>query len=651
MQDPLSCDLTEIQDRGKDSYEALSYTWTEGDETDSERTDILCHESPLSITLHLASALSQIRDEFQTKSLWIDQICINQGDSDEKDSQIRLMGQIYSNANKVLIWLGSASEDSDLAMDSVPTLIEDLKRLDSVDRTPSQVLSGDWGLSTEQSKALNRLFNRRWFSRVWTLQEAALGVSSWILCGEKCIDFSLLLFLSQRSQDDGKGHWKEAVNEIAVAIPPKAYNERYVMFHVHTIGKMREHEAQHSQHIEEPLFMILNRISTCGCTDNRDRIYALFHFLPESVRHSLEAKSKYSEYTPESLYRTLAAIELVEIGELSFLSAAGICRQRLQVPSWVPDWTFKPRQHSFTLLHYDCLNKGHRSLYQAGTARQKTTSPRTSADGAQLFVQGRMLGMIIDHASPFQFAISSSRGSNDASAILADATNLISERLSQVNSCVALAERHQPLDTEPDFKAACHRTLVAGLKAPGGGSTISVLVPATDADIKLHFDALSDSHKTFTDWSLAAKTSAFVQSLMVEFQTSGLSLKDYIARLKETMAERVTKTHNLANGALALIQDACKSRVFFVMKKANDHKSPKERKFIGLAPENAKTDDIICVIYGCPAPMLLRKLEPDGDLENDQTRYQLLGECYVDGFMHGEASEMLGLVDEEIMLV
>ncbi len=112
----LTCDLIEASINDSLDYEALSYTWTERNENVPERTDIRCDGSDISITVHLASALFQIRHASQSRTLWIDQVCIDQGNPSEKDFQIPLMGQIYSKATTVLIWLGPGDHDSELAM-------------------------------------------------------------------------------------------------------------------------------------------------------------------------------------------------------------------------------------------------------------------------------------------------------------------------------------------------------------------------------------------------------------------------------------------------------------------------------------------------------------------------------------------------------
>ncbi|KAH8883684.1 HET-domain-containing protein, partial [Thozetella sp. PMI_491] len=83
-------------------YEALSYVW--GDQT--ERNEIILDSQPTSITRNLWTTLKYIRQPDTSRTLWIDAVCINQADIHERNEQVKQMGDIYSRASRVLIWLG-----------------------------------------------------------------------------------------------------------------------------------------------------------------------------------------------------------------------------------------------------------------------------------------------------------------------------------------------------------------------------------------------------------------------------------------------------------------------------------------------------------------------------------------------------------------
>lgn len=68
------------------------------------------------VTEVLYTALQYLRDGQSSQVMWIDAICINQADLDERRHQVQLMKHIYSDAVRVLVWLGEEDEDSRLAM-------------------------------------------------------------------------------------------------------------------------------------------------------------------------------------------------------------------------------------------------------------------------------------------------------------------------------------------------------------------------------------------------------------------------------------------------------------------------------------------------------------------------------------------------------
>jgi hypothetical protein len=100
------------------SYDALSYVW--GSQPFSET--ILCNGKPLNITPTLSDTLRQLfhfdEGSFFITPIWIDAICLNQQDPAELEIHVPLMCDIYSKASLVLVYLGNAQDDSDLAMTS-----------------------------------------------------------------------------------------------------------------------------------------------------------------------------------------------------------------------------------------------------------------------------------------------------------------------------------------------------------------------------------------------------------------------------------------------------------------------------------------------------------------------------------------------------
>ncbi|KAI1769161.1 heterokaryon incompatibility protein-domain-containing protein [Hypoxylon sp. FL1150] len=108
---PVRCVLyTQLLDAAATRYAALSYVW--GDPSVTQ--DIIVNDRRLAVTTNLASALWHFRKygfprnehTAEIRRLWVDAVCIDQGDVPEKNRQVHMMGAIYSGASAVLSWLG-----------------------------------------------------------------------------------------------------------------------------------------------------------------------------------------------------------------------------------------------------------------------------------------------------------------------------------------------------------------------------------------------------------------------------------------------------------------------------------------------------------------------------------------------------------------
>jgi hypothetical protein len=103
-----------LQDRPR--YLALSYVWGEG----AKRThSVSVNGRQLHVTESLLHALEHLRNMQGPDAripFWIDALCIDQDNDSEKSHQVHLMKKIYSQAYKVLVWLGPPSEESELAL-------------------------------------------------------------------------------------------------------------------------------------------------------------------------------------------------------------------------------------------------------------------------------------------------------------------------------------------------------------------------------------------------------------------------------------------------------------------------------------------------------------------------------------------------------
>jgi hypothetical protein len=134
---------------GAHLYEALSYVWGEPNTSLSVSID----GRRLHVTANLHAALQNVRNSLLERILWIDAICINQRDDEEKGQQIGYMAEIYSKASRVIIWLGGPENGCDKALEEICL---DADQLSTSSYDDPQV-----------KERLSTLLHRPWFERIW----------------------------------------------------------------------------------------------------------------------------------------------------------------------------------------------------------------------------------------------------------------------------------------------------------------------------------------------------------------------------------------------------------------------------------------------------------------------------------------------------
>ncbi|KAB8278595.1 heterokaryon incompatibility protein-domain-containing protein [Aspergillus minisclerotigenes] len=123
---------------------------------------------------NLYAALLYLRERQLERLLWIDAICINQGDEDEKAQQIQFMPMIYGQASQVIVWLGETADQSDKALETIRLAVDD---------EPSEDKPTDIQQEMNHT-AIVRLLERPWFRRLWVLQEVHAAQDILVICGD-----------------------------------------------------------------------------------------------------------------------------------------------------------------------------------------------------------------------------------------------------------------------------------------------------------------------------------------------------------------------------------------------------------------------------------------------------------------------------------
>ncbi|KAM0228447.1 hypothetical protein ACHAP5_011942 [Fusarium lateritium] len=136
--DLISIQLSNVNLATEPAFWALSYVWGSWENP----ATVLINETPFRITRNLYNALDEYRRQFSDDGntaafLWVDAICVNQNDQQEKSVQVPRMSDIYGKCERVLAWLGPV-EDED--SDDVHRLA---KRLKDFESTTDEYLSED----------------------------------------------------------------------------------------------------------------------------------------------------------------------------------------------------------------------------------------------------------------------------------------------------------------------------------------------------------------------------------------------------------------------------------------------------------------------------------------------------------------------------
>lgn len=186
------------------SYEALSYVWGN---TSNTRL-IKVNGQDFNVTENLEIALRTLRHTThgRFRVLWVDAICINQNNVDERNEQVKRMGNVYSSAQQVCVWLGKETNTDRLAIEflhQLPALIlgcrlegakeaKNLSLMDLVDPESTQNVIQDPSLF-QKWEAICNLFARPWWRRVWVLQEILLAKEAFLYCGKLFVDWKVII--------------------------------------------------------------------------------------------------------------------------------------------------------------------------------------------------------------------------------------------------------------------------------------------------------------------------------------------------------------------------------------------------------------------------------------------------------------------------
>lgn len=104
------------------AYETVSYVWGDA----KERAYLSLDGIQISVPVSSISALRRLRLAERTRTLWMDALCINQADQNERAQQVAIMCDIYSSSRGNLIYLGGGDIDTIGAIDEIRVLVREM---------------------------------------------------------------------------------------------------------------------------------------------------------------------------------------------------------------------------------------------------------------------------------------------------------------------------------------------------------------------------------------------------------------------------------------------------------------------------------------------------------------------------------------------
>lgn len=408
------------------AYQTLSYEWGETIGTHP----IWCHGATLLVTSNLLAALERLRLPSLRRFLWIDAICINQEDLEERAQQVSIMGDIYKQCHKVLIWIGEAGPSTSEALAKLPELAREQTRLESVKEefirkvyedtrlkvrkesvhafihSQRQQWYKEWSeMFDELSKpnlelleisskelwlGIHDLFSRSYFERLWIVQEVVLSPKAVVLCGNDICDW-IAFFKAARyvhAMGDVIAGPNVRILDLILQISDLQGNlsHKHAEYYKYLLHHLLESEedvwiAQNFDSVKElelktvrSLTSLLICFSACKARDPRDLVFALLSLLQESSQRQIQAN--YSLSTAH-VYKQAIMTAISEDAAVTLLlqefTPPSICHIA-GTPSWVPD--------------FSCNQFWSVDNEICGSIPPPFTAPPSAADGSIFYVNG-----------------------------------------------------------------------------------------------------------------------------------------------------------------------------------------------------------------------------------------------------------------------
>ncbi|RYO15162.1 hypothetical protein AA0111_g11768 [Alternaria arborescens] len=381
--DPLSMRLLPKKSNEDIEYEALSYAWGT---TDSPH-EALLDGTPTSMRTSLDLGLRRLRYAEKSRILWVDALCINQNDVQERSHQVQQMEMIYSSATTVLIWLGelpssNTCQDQERCEKAFSELLTESRRINLMLGSATQ----DKLRFSMMSKFLkqNELFydirhfmghlsdtcSQPWFRRLWIIQEFILAREDPVIHTGRHVARWLDFFYAIKMS---RACWVNFRRGVKGVYPQ--------LFAMEDFWKMRHTGTKK----KKTLMWWLSCSFDSGATDNRDKIYGLLGICDFQVADPIIPD--YSKSFQQVLAETLV-VDILERSPVRYLerplTPIVAFDRDLHRPSWLFDeegFRWSPEMRRPLIL-------------SSNERKRRNSLLRLSEDGRTLFTQGRYIGTI-----------------------------------------------------------------------------------------------------------------------------------------------------------------------------------------------------------------------------------------------------------------
>lgn len=346
----LSLACVQLDIDGPPNFHALSYTW--GDPTKVKSVTIMVKEElfTLAVTENLYTALKYLRSTNKIRTLWIDAICINQEITDERNAQVARMADIYRSASEVILWLGPAANNSDIAVETLSAISSRINiqwgthtiELAHPKDTDPDLLSFEKELKLDDEiwKSLDHLLNRAWFYRLWIWQEVFLAQGrAHLICGYASLRwdcFRKAIFLLAQ---------KRMPSSLPGILPAISRARR--------IGSLRDRLS---------ITTALQATTYAQCSDQRDRVYGILELMEKSARPDIQP-----DYTKSTVdvFRDLMLTMAIYHQDLSLLTHCNLSDLPTHMPSWVPNLSM-PMGEIDIIIPRACWNSSSHARHISG---------------------------------------------------------------------------------------------------------------------------------------------------------------------------------------------------------------------------------------------------------------------------------------------